>query len=111
QRDDVTVALHQQMGLHAGTITCCSQNENVFYSRRMASIAEPAELEVLDLSDPDNWVEQVPHDGFDWLRENDPVSCHVMADGADFYALTRYQDVVRSEEHTSELQSRVDLVC
>jgi cholest-4-en-3-one 26-monooxygenase len=57
-------------------------------------MAERAELEGLDLADPDNWVEQVPHDGFDWLRENDPVSYHVMPDGADFYALTRYQDVV-----------------
>jgi cholest-4-en-3-one 26-monooxygenase len=60
----------------------------------MGSMAERAELEGLDLADPDNWVEQVPHDGFDWLRENDPVSYHVMPDGADFYALTRYQDVV-----------------
>ena len=60
----------------------------------MASSTEPLEIEGLDLTDPDNWVERVPHDGFDWLRANDPVSYHVMPDGVDFYALTRYRDVV-----------------
>jgi len=43
---------------------------------------------------PDNWVERGPHDGFDRLRELEPVSYHRRPDGTDFYALTRYEDVV-----------------
>src|SRR5438309_56816 len=35
--------------------------------------------ERLDLADPDNWVREVPHAGFDWLREHDPVSYHSKA--------------------------------
>jgi cholest-4-en-3-one 26-monooxygenase len=48
----------------------------------------------LDMADPDNWVQAVPHEGFDWLRENEPVSYHVRPDGVDFWAVTRYEDVV-----------------
>ena len=56
---------------------------------------EPSvETDRLDLADPDNWVPAVPHPGFDWLRERDPVSHHTKPDGTDFYALVRYQDVV-----------------
>ncbi|MFN2543854.1 MAG: cytochrome P450 [Actinomycetota bacterium] len=47
----------------------------------------------VDLGNPDNWVEGVPHDGFDWLREHEPVSLHSKG-GSDFYALVRYEDVV-----------------
>ena len=52
------------------------------------------QAERVDLGNPDNWVERVPHDGFDWLREHEPVSYHTTAEGFDFYALTRYEDVV-----------------
>jgi cholest-4-en-3-one 26-monooxygenase len=56
--------------------------------------ADRVDAESLDLGDPDNWVERVPHDGFDWLREHEPVSYHRRPNGTDFYALTRYEDVV-----------------
>jgi cholest-4-en-3-one 26-monooxygenase len=49
--------------------------------------------ERLDLADPDNWIEAVPHDGFDKLRELEPVSFHTRADGLGFWALTRYEDI------------------
>jgi cholest-4-en-3-one 26-monooxygenase len=49
----------------------------------------------VELGDPDNWVEAVPHEGFDWLREHEPVSVHHKAGaGTEFYALVRYDDVV-----------------
>src|SRR5690606_38720255 len=58
----------------------------------------------------------VPHEQLAWLREHDPVHWH-HGDPArgypPFWAVTRHEDVVhvRSEEHTSELQSRENLVC
>src|SRR5438270_13987601 len=49
----------------------------------------------VDLGNPDNWVQAVPHEGLDWLREHEPVSLHRKAsDGNEFYALVRYEDVV-----------------
>src|SRR5436305_949504 len=59
------------------------------------AVREPSvETDRLNLADPDNWVPAVPHPGFDWLREHEPVSYHVKPDGTDFYALVRYEDVV-----------------
>jgi cholest-4-en-3-one 26-monooxygenase len=59
----------------------------------MAEHAERLEKGRVDLADPDNWVQAVPHEGFDWLRENEPASYHTKPDGTDFFALTRYEDV------------------
>src|SRR5436309_255154 len=50
------------------------------------------ETDRIDLADPDNWVPAVPHQGFDWLRDHEPVSYHVKRDGTDFYALVRSED-------------------
>lgn len=50
----------------------------------------------LDIYDPDNFVHGVPHDGFDWLREHDPVAYHPNADGFGFWSLINFDDVVRA---------------
>jgi cholest-4-en-3-one 26-monooxygenase len=60
----------------------------------MATAAGRVETGRLDMTDPDNWTEAVPHEGFDWLRQHEPVSFHVRPDGNEFWALTRYEDVV-----------------
>jgi cholest-4-en-3-one 26-monooxygenase len=49
-----------------------------------------------DIYDPDNFMSGVPHDGFDWLREHDPVAFHPEADGIGFWSLISYGDVLRA---------------
>ena len=50
----------------------------------------------VDVYDPDNFLAGVPHDGFDWLRQNDPVMYHPEADGIGFWSLVSYEDVGRA---------------
>ena len=44
--------------------------------------------------DPDVFAEGVPHKAFKQLRDNDPVSWHDEEDGAGFWAVTRYADLL-----------------
>jgi len=59
----------------------------------------------IDLSDPQTFVEGVPHEYFRLLREQDPVhwqeECElpVFMPGPGFYALTSYEDVVFVSKH------------
>jgi cholest-4-en-3-one 26-monooxygenase len=66
----------------------------VFFFAPMTMRVEPVQAERLDLGDPDNWIDGVPHEGFDRLRDHEPVSYHRLRNGTDFYALTRYADVL-----------------
>jgi len=70
----------------------------VFYFAPMAMAERAGRLRGgrVDLSDPANWVDAVPHEGFDWLREHEPVSFHRRPDGTDFCALTRYEDIANA---------------
>ena len=55
----------------------------------------------IDLTDVDRFVRGEHHHMFDWLRVNDPVHWHELADGRGFWALTRYRDLVTAyREHT-----------
>ncbi|WP_157216396.1 cytochrome P450 [Flavisphingomonas formosensis] len=47
-----------------------------------------------DLKDPDLYVGSVPHETFDALRRDRPVYWNEEKDGAGFWALTRYADIV-----------------
>ena len=47
-----------------------------------------------DLKDPDLYVDRVPYDLFDQLRGGQPVYWNPESDGAGFWALTRYADIV-----------------
>jgi cytochrome P450 len=49
---------------------------------------------VIDLTDVDVFAGGRHHAMFTWLRANDPVHWHATADGAGFWALTRYDDIV-----------------
>ena len=47
-----------------------------------------------DITDPDTFVDGVPHATFLRLRRDDPVSWHDERDGAGFWAVTRYDDLL-----------------
>jgi len=47
----------------------------------------------IDLSDPDAFVEAVPHAAFAQLRAEDPVHWNPEPDGPGFWAVTRYEDI------------------
>ena len=47
-----------------------------------------------DLKDPDLYLDRAPHDVFARLRREAPVYWNPEADGAGFWALTRYADIV-----------------
>jgi hypothetical protein len=48
----------------------------------------------LDITDPDVYVQGIPHATFERLREQDPVSWWDEAQGRGFWAVTRYDDIV-----------------
>ena len=49
---------------------------------------------LVDIADPDLYVEAVPHDRFRRLRDEQPLSFHEEENGAGFWAVVRYQDVI-----------------
>jgi len=51
-------------------------------------------MALIDIADPDLYVESVPHERFRWLRHEEPLSFHEEEDGAGFWAFVRYDDVV-----------------
>ena len=53
----------------------------------------------VDLDDLDLFVPRVPHDVFDWLRENAPVSWNPQNLGTGFWNLVRHADVVHASRH------------
>lgn len=50
-------------------------------------------MAIVDIVDPDLYVEGVPHHHFSRLRAEEPVSWQDEDDGAGFWALVRHQDV------------------
>jgi cytochrome P450 len=47
-----------------------------------------------DITDPDVFVQGVPHATFERLRAEDPVSWWVNDEGVGFWAVTKYQDLI-----------------
>ena len=47
----------------------------------------------IDLGDPDNFIEGVPHHWFAKLRAEAPVYFHPEPDGPGFGCVTRYEDL------------------
>ncbi|HSL10859.1 MAG TPA: cytochrome P450 [Actinomycetota bacterium] len=65
-------------------------------------------LEDIDLVDPDNYVERIPFDWFDHLREHHPVVWHPEpAPNHGFWSVTRYDDLTQVhmdwETYSSEI--------
>ena len=63
---------------------------------------------VVDIVDPDSYVNGFPHATFRRLRDSDPVSWHDEHDGGKgFWAVTRYEDMLhvsRTDELFSSAQ-------
>lgn len=57
-------------------------------------MAEVVTNPTVDLTNPDNYTNGVPHDAFRHLRAHDPVSWQAGPGGRGFWAVTRYHDVV-----------------
>jgi hypothetical protein len=49
---------------------------------------------MIDITNPDVYVQGVPHDAFKHLRDNNPISWHDEKDGRGFWAVTRYDDIL-----------------
>ncbi len=56
------------------------------------------ELEQVDLTDLDRWVEGVPHDWFALLRREAPLHWQQEAEGRGFWSFTRYDDIVAASK-------------
>jgi cytochrome P450 len=54
---------------------------------------------VLDLTDPDTFLDGPPHDLLTELRHRDPVHHQAMADGSDVWLVLRHRDVVQVARH------------
>lgn len=55
----------------------------------------PLTLENVDIYNPDTYVQGVPHEAFRLLRREAPVFWHKEPNGRGFWAVTRYDDLVR----------------
>jgi cytochrome P450 len=60
----------------------------------------------LDITDPDIYVHGVPHATFKRLRDTDPVSWWAETDGAGFWAVTRYNDILEVSKNPQIFSSK-----
>ena len=61
----------------------------------------------IDLSDPDAFVDAVPHEAFTALREEDPVHWNLEPGGPGFWAVTRYEDIRLVHRDTDTFSSEL----
>ncbi|MGC2486542.1 MAG: cytochrome P450 [Acidimicrobiales bacterium] len=63
--------------------------------------------QVVDITSHDTYVDGVPRDAFQYLRQNDPVHWTEEADGGrGFWSLTKYDDVLLASRSTDIYSSR-----
>ena len=48
----------------------------------------------IDIYNPDNYTQGIPHEQFAWLRDNAPVYWHAHPDGGGYWVVSRHADVV-----------------
>lgn len=54
----------------------------------------------IDVYNPDNYTNGIPHEQFAWLRDNDPVHWHEHPAGYGYWVLTKHADVMQvSRDH------------
>ncbi|MEW6638678.1 MAG: cytochrome P450 [Actinomycetota bacterium] len=70
----------------------------------MTQIRETVPLEEIDLSDPDAFVDRVPHEWFRTLRREAPVFFNPEPEGPGFWVVSRYEDI-REVHHRWEIYS------
>src|SRR5690606_23572278 len=71
-------------------------------SERRGSLVE---LSDVDLYDPDNYVEGVPHEMFAVLRREAPVYRHPNPNGGSFWCVTRHADLVEVNRNAKVFSS------
>jgi cytochrome P450 len=49
----------------------------------------------IDVYNPDNYTQGIPHEQFAWLRENTPVYWHQHPEGHGYWVLSKHADVVQ----------------
>ncbi len=71
-------------------------------------MTQPINLEHpdLDITDPDVYVQGVPHATFKRLRDTDPVSWWNETGGAGFWAVTRYNDILEVSKNPQIFSSK-----
>lgn len=52
------------------------------------------DITTLDIYNPENYVNDVPHEAFSFLRKESPVHWHSHPDGGGYWVVTRHADVV-----------------
>jgi cytochrome P450 len=52
-------------------------------------------LDTIDIYNPDNYSDAVPHQQFKYLRENAPVFWHSHPDGGGYWLLSKHEDVMK----------------
>lgn len=56
--------------------------------------------EDIDVYNPDNYLDGIPHQQFAWLRENEPVFWHKHPDGGGYWVVSKHADVKQvSKDH------------
>jgi cytochrome P450 len=48
----------------------------------------------IDIYNPDNYTQGIPHQQFAWLRENAPVYWHEHPDGSGYWVVSKHADVI-----------------
>ncbi len=85
-------------------------NENVFYfGLESTRGSETVDVAQIDLLDRDRFTQGIPHEWFTWLRANAPVFHHDEPDGAGFWVITRYDDIVAANRDAAAFSSSQEL--
>ena len=57
-------------------------------------------LDNIDIYNPDNYIDAVPHQQFKYLRDNAPVFWHSHPDGGGYWLVSKHEDVMKvSRDH------------
>ncbi len=51
--------------------------------------------DTIDVYNPDNYLNGIPHAEFAWLRENAPVFWHKHPDGGGYWVVSKHADVMQ----------------
>jgi cytochrome P450 len=73
----------------------------------MTETKEPVSLEEIDLSNPDAFVDRVPHEWFRTLRHEAPVFFNPEPEGPGFWVVSRYEDIREVHRHWEIYSSEI----
>jgi cholest-4-en-3-one 26-monooxygenase len=65
----------------------------------------PMEAAEINLLDRDRFTQDIPHEWFTWLRQNDPVFHHPEPDGPGFWVITKHADIVHCNRDATSFSS------